>query len=177
MAKSVISVSRLADYFGMFPYRVVDKKNEPTLAKYGEAAYKAAKQQGASDHEAEIAREQAEIKIGNECYREWNTSVVQRAVDILALHGLQLSPEPDSGSPPSLYEVLPVTTWRDAAWKVAATLGVTPKEFLKAGGAPKTAVLSAIDKLTSREEVTAEPLGFAERALSGRYRRATPRPT
>jgi hypothetical protein len=137
-----VDVNELAKMFDLPDYDKIDEQNVDYVWENGDYAYKEALGGGASEDEAEEARQKAEGEAQTEIYNKWHSGVIDAAEALFGEHGLTLVPikPKHRGSLPYTYKVVPTTSWNDALKQIIETInGVgyfhfsNPKEFLDSG--------------------------------------------
>lgn len=173
--KDTLNVDEIAKLFDLDEYNDLHERNTDYFWETGDYAYKQAIDDGASEEEAEKAREDAEHEADTEMFHQWHSGVMAAAEHLFGEHRLTLVPankKPDRY--PYEYRVIPQKSWEDAAAAIVETIngvgmfefnGV--KDFLASGPyTPRNGVLTHLHWIKRHPEV------YGDRSAQDIYRRS-----
>jgi hypothetical protein len=143
--KNTLTMDKLAGLFGLPTLDTVYDNSIDYVAECGGWAEVYALRGGATEAEAESARDAAEAEANTEVYDKWYTGVTNAAERLFEAHGLRLVAR-RNGS----FAVKPAKSWDDALTQIRETINgvgyfyfASNREFLLSGPyTPMQAVLS-----------------------------------
>jgi hypothetical protein len=148
----VRNIDQLAKLFGLPDWDEVDERNVDYRFEAGSYAEREAREDGATEEEAEEAGLKAEQEAQDEVYRNWHSGVEAAAEDLFNAHGLALIGRGKAEPWYYEYKIAPERSWKDAAGKIMDTInGVgyfyfnSLREFLDSG--PYTARQAVLEHL------------------------------
>ena len=159
MDPSTTEINFIATWLGLPIWDTIEEGNLDVIGTIGQVAYRGALANGASESEAESARDNAEQEAQRDVWNQWYDGVRRAADQLLADHGLALVPRYTSprrvganDDRPYDLRIVARTTWRQAADQIRRTInGVgmfefsSLQEFLRSG--PYTARQAALSHL------------------------------
>lgn len=163
--KDVLTIDDLAKMFELPSYESIEEYNLDYISETWSAAYKEAKEQGASEQEAERAAEEAQEEATIDLYRAWHRAVLSAVEPLFRDHGLALTPRGGRERLSYEFKVTPLTSWKDAADRIRETINGVGyfyfkdlDEFLDSGPyTARQAVLAHLGWIASAPEVYGEP--------------------
>lgn len=130
-----VSLERLCDLFNLPTLDSVYDDSLDWVSEVGWHAEKCALDNGATEAEAEAAREEAESEANTEAFDKWRAGVLAASERLFELHGLRLAPLKDG-----TFAVKPEKSWDDVLTQIRQTINgvgyfyfATNREFLRSG--------------------------------------------